>query len=321
MRGRAHTRRRWSGPLRGQDRSTGRVGRDQDDVRVEGREGGRAASSCDEIPTLAAEFGDHGYLEPIYQRLFLRELASHGLSDKYTPIQSAANYSLLFILLQSVVRAQPAEILELGCGETTLLLDALRRSGIWRGNLTSIEHDRFWHKEISARVETDIVLAPLTKQTIRGIEAPAYDLSTLKKPLGTFDLVLIDGPNGTPRWSRLACLQFIPDHLAREFLIILDDYERPGERETAVLIRDSLESKGLQISEECILSNKHQLMLATAAYRPCSLPDLSQGGASRETRGWPASRAGAACSAGQLKDCTRSRSRTSAERRPPCASP
>jgi len=91
----------------------------------------------------------------------------------------------------------------------------------------------------------------------------------LKKPLGTFDLVLIDGPNGTPRWSRLACLQFIPDHLAREFLIILDDYERPGERETAVLIRDSLESKGLQISEECILSNKHQLMLATEAYRPC----------------------------------------------------
>jgi hypothetical protein len=220
----------------------------------------------------AAEFGDHGYLEPIYQRLFLRELARHGLSDKYTPVQSAANYSLLFILLQSVVQAQPAEILELGCGETTLLLDALRRSGIWRGNLTSIEHDRFWHKEISARVETDIVLAPLTQQTIRGIEAPAYDLSMLKKPLGTFDLVLIDGPNGTPRWSRLACLQFIPDHLAREFLIILDDYERPGERETAVLIRDSLESKGLQISEECILSNKHQLMLATEAYRPCLYP-------------------------------------------------
>ena len=221
---------------------------------------------------LAGEFGDHGYLEPIYQRLFLRELASHGLSDKYTPVQSAANYSLLFILLQSVVRAQPAEILELGCGETTLLLDALRRSGVWRGNLTSIEHDRFWHKEISTRVETEIVFAPLTQRTIHGIEAPAYDLSMLKKPLGTFDLVLIDGPNGAPRWSRLACLQFIPDHLSREFLIILDDHERPGERETAVLMRDSLEAKGLQVAAECILSNKHQLMLATEAYRPCLYP-------------------------------------------------
>lgn len=221
---------------------------------------------------LSVEFGDHGYLEPTYQHLFLRELARHGLKDEFTPIQSAANYSLLFILLQSVVLAQPAEILELGCGETTLLLDALRRSGVWRGNLTSIEHDSFWHKEISALVETDIVHAPLTKRTIHGIEAPAYDLSALKSPLGLFDLVLVDGPNGTPRWSRLACLELIPEHLAREFLIILDDYERPGEKETAALMRDSLGSKGLQMTEECVLSNKHQLMLATEAYRPCLYP-------------------------------------------------
>jgi hypothetical protein len=221
---------------------------------------------------LSVEFGDHGYLEPIYQHLFLRELARYGLEDEYTPVQSAANYSLLFMLLKSVVLGQPAEILELGCGETTLLLDALRRSGAWRGNLTSLEQDSFWHKEISALVATDVIHAPLTKRTINGIETPAYDLSALARPLGLFDFVLVDGPNGAPRWSRLACLDFIPDHLARDFLIILDDYERRGEKETAALLRDSLAAKGLEVSEESILSNKHQLMLATEAYRPCLYP-------------------------------------------------
>ena len=112
---------------------------------------------------LAAEFGDHGYLGRLPAPLPARACRPRS-QRQYTPIQSAANYSLLFILLQSVVRAQPAEILELGCGETTLLLDALRRSGVWRGNLTSIEHDRFWHEEFLAGVETEIILAPLTER-------------------------------------------------------------------------------------------------------------------------------------------------------------
>ena len=193
---------------------------------------------------LVAEFGDHGYLEPTYQHLFLRELTRLGLEDKYTPVQSAANYSLLFTLLSSVLRAQPANVLELGCGETTLLLDALRRSGAWRGKLTSLEHDSFWHKEMSAVVETEIIHAPLTSRTICGKQTDSYDLSALAKPLGRYDLVLVDGPNGVPRWSRLACLEFIPEHLAPEFLVILDDYERPGEKDTARLVRERLGFQG-----------------------------------------------------------------------------
>ncbi len=221
---------------------------------------------------LSSEFGDHGYLEATYRHVFLRELARVGLADIYTPIQSAANYSLLFTLLTSVLRAQPANVLELGCGETTLLLDALRRSGAWRGKLISLEHDSFWRKELSAAVTTDIVHAPLKSRTIRGISTRAYDLTALPRPLPRFDLVLVDGPHGVPRWSRLACLDFIPESLAPEFLVILDDYERPGEKETAALVRKSLSSKGRQIFEEAILSNKHQLMIATERYRACLYP-------------------------------------------------
>ena len=177
-----------------------------------------------EYTYLKQEYGEHGYLEATYQHLFLRELETYGLRDRYTPIQSAANYSLLFVLLTSVVGAQPANVLELGCGETTLLLNALLQSGVWRGSLVSLEQDSFWRKEIASAVSTEVVYAPLAERSIAGRPALAYDLSNLKRPLGLFDLVLVDGPTGVPRYSRSACLEFIPKHLAKDFLIIHDDY-------------------------------------------------------------------------------------------------
>lgn len=232
---------------------------------------------------LNLEYGQHGYLEPVYQRLFLRELAQYGLADRYTPIQSAANYSLLYVLLTSIVRAQPANVLELGCGQTTLLLNALRQAGVWRGKLTSLEQDDFWCEEISSVVDTEVIHAPLTDRIVCGQPTRAYDLSGLARPLGIFDFVLIDGPTGSPRYSRLAALEFVPEHLAREYMIILDDYERPGEKETAGLMRRGLADKGVPFFEDTVLSNKHQLMIATGAYRPCLYPKAVDAAESRPT--------------------------------------
>lgn len=225
---------------------------------------------------LKQEYGGHGYLESTYQHLFLRELKRHGLEDLYTPIQSAANYSLLFILLATVAHVQPASVLELGCGETTVLLNALLQAGVWRGKLTSLEHDSFWHEQIAATVATDVVYAPLTDRVICGRHTRAYDLSDLKASHGAFDLVLVDGPNGVPRCSRLTCLDFIPERLAQDFVIIFDDYERPGEKETAALARRALESRGVRFGEEVFLSSKHQLMIATDRYRPCLFPRVRE---------------------------------------------
>jgi hypothetical protein len=217
-------------------------------------------------------YGDHGYLEPVYQHLFLRGLARYGLEDKYTPIQSSANYALLFLVMSTVIRAQPRRVLELGCGQTTLLLDALREAGVWSGDLVSVEQDVFWWQEISAEVSTTVVHAPLVERSIAGRTTQCYDVAGLAVPPEGFDLVLVDGPVGTPRWSRLGCLSFVPEALARDFVVILDDYERPGEKETAAEMRSALAAGGIAFEEECFLSNKQQLMLATEKYRTCLYP-------------------------------------------------
>lgn len=221
---------------------------------------------------LRSTYGDHGYLEPIYQQLFLNELARHGLENKYTPIQSSANYALLFVLMKTIIRAQPRNVLELGCGQTTLLMDALRQAGVWKGELVSLEEDEFWCKEISAEVATRVVHAPLEQRRVAGHSASCYRVPATLTPPEGFDLLLIDGPVGTPRWSRLGCLSFVPESLAADFIVILDDYERPGEQDTADEMRRTLKAAGIAFCEESILSNKHQLMLATPKYRSCLYP-------------------------------------------------
>ena len=60
-----------------------------------------------------------------------------------------------------------------------------------------------------------------------------------------FDLLLVDGPVGTDRFSRFGCLELIRSHLSKDFLIIMDDGQRRGEQDTVAHIVDLLRRAGL----------------------------------------------------------------------------
>ncbi len=60
-----------------------------------------------------------------------------------------------------------------------------------------------------------------------------------------FDLLLIDGPPGTERYSRFGCVELIRSRISRDFLIIMDDVQRRGEQETVGHIVELLRSAGV----------------------------------------------------------------------------
>ena len=209
---------------------------------------------------------NHGYLESTYKHLFLRELNHLGLEDKYSPIQWGGNYSLLYIILRTIQTIKPKSIIELGVGQTTLLINDLRDKAGFEFDIMSIEHDEYWAKKMGDMVSHDISYGGLVTKRVFGKKVSCYDLE--KVPLGEkkFDLMIVDGPVGTIFWSRICALEILKTHADTDFTIIFDDYQRFGERQTAALIRKHFLANGVDLQKMVYRSSRQQIVMATPAH-------------------------------------------------------
>ena len=133
-------------------------------------------------------------------------------------------------LLASSVRAGRYDILECGCGLSTIVLGALTR-GTGR-KLYSLEHLEEWANPVRRE------LAALHFDHVEVIVAPLrdfgsywwYDLEATRLPRN-IDLVFCDGPPGTTPNGRVGLLDRVGDRLAPHAQIVLDDAARDGEQE------------------------------------------------------------------------------------------
>jgi hypothetical protein len=90
----------------------------------------------------------------LYQGIFRDAAAAHNLKlpPLYPlPITGAANYSFLYALLRLLMETPCSRLLEIGVGQSTLLVDAVRKM---RGNIDviSIDTDSAWVSHIAGRV-------------------------------------------------------------------------------------------------------------------------------------------------------------------------
>jgi len=118
-------------------------------------------------------------------------------------------------------------MLKIGAGQSSIVLDALRTAGRV-ASLTTLEHDPQWAEAIRARVSHEIAVAPLLATDLHGVRTQTYDF----KPDTRFDCIIVDGPVGIPHHSRWGTLKLLQESLNEDFVIIFDDAERPGERQT-----------------------------------------------------------------------------------------
>jgi hypothetical protein len=207
-------------------------------------------------------FGNHGWNEPIYQHLFLRLCGEVGIQDEFEPVGGAASYSLLYLLFKCTRAFKPNRVIELGAGQSTLLLEALRKQGVWNGSVFTLEEDKAWAEAVSARTASRVAHAPLCLQAVNGRKVWTYGLSNHEEAQKEFDFLLIDGPRGSPRWSRLAATQFLDSLSKDRFIVIMDDFNRFGEQQTMRLIELTLRRTHGAFSAMTIRSNKHQRLLA-----------------------------------------------------------
>ena len=204
-------------------------------------------------------------LEGAYRHLFLRELARLGEEDVYFPVGGAANYSLLYLILRIAVLHRPASVLDVGCGQTTLLWDRLHRLGL-AGRITTLENDAGWAAEIGRQVGHEIQVSPLRPVKMAGGVVDTYDWDAVRGA-GPFHMIGVDGPSGRPRRSRAGVLTLLDETLPQDFIVLLDDAERFGEQETVRLIHRRLAALGRDYACGWTRAAKTQVVFAGGALR------------------------------------------------------
>lgn len=207
-------------------------------------------------------------LEAIYRDLFLRELKLLGEEDRFFPTGGAANYSLLYLILRIGAEFRPTSVLDIGAGQSTLLWAMLQRRGLV-GEVLTLENDANWGARIGAQVTHPVLVTPLRTMRIDGHDTMTYDWAAVKNGR-RFDVIVCDGPRGTPRRSRSGALAMLQGDLPADFALILDDAERTGEQDTISAVHRTLQKAGVDYSVGVVRAAKTQAVFAAGRFVPAT---------------------------------------------------
>ena len=183
----------------------------------------------------------------------------------------AGNYSFFYVLNRILKDFKPNSILELGLGESTKLVSAYLDNYLTNTKHLVVEQDENWKNlfvqnfQISPR--TKISICPSEKLEVKGFETNIYkDLD--KTLIEEFDLYLVDGPNGSHHYSRYDIVNLASDFKPEaQFIILIDDYDRQGERETVIELRRVLERQNIVFFENIYAGNKSVIVISTEKYK------------------------------------------------------
>ena len=205
---------------------------------------------------------------------------SKWLKEKdFSLVNSAANYSFMYPLYRILNDAQPKNILELGLGQTTKLTSQYAKY-FDDAKLTVLESDEDWIENFSKNLEIsdNIRIVNLDVETFeynntinlrfkdidKIVESEKYDLIIIDAPRGFMEK---DGKNELLDYSRSNIWQLIPSNLADDFIIIMDDYERKGERNTMNHAKELLKENNKEIFSYTAKGLKTQHAIFTEKYR------------------------------------------------------
>jgi hypothetical protein len=133
-----------------------------------------------------------------------------------------------------IVHGARSRVVECGSGASTVLLARLLR-GRGGGRLTAIEHDRHWAALVAEQLRREGLesIAQVLHAPLDG-EPEWYAAAELDPIPSQVDLLIVDGPpafhpgTGT---SRAPALPWFEERLTDDATVMLDDVDRPGERE------------------------------------------------------------------------------------------
>lgn len=183
----------------------------------------------------------------------------------------AGSYAFFYILNRILSDFCPDRILELGLGESSKMILNNRRFFASEAKHIIVEHDKKWIECFKEKNELTkgarIVHCELIQRDIKGYTTNAYN-DFCNQIKDDFDLYIVDGPFGSKHYSRYDIVNLLSKKTSKdEFVIIFDDSQRQGEKETIVDIFNMLNSNGIQFFYNYYEGIKSTLVIATSKYK------------------------------------------------------
>ncbi|MCD8283618.1 MAG: glycosyltransferase [Opitutae bacterium] len=196
---------------------------------------------------------------------------SDWLANKsFFPGRWAVGYPFLYVLYRVLTDAKPRCILELGLGQTTRMISQYA-AGNPKIVHTVVEHDLLWKENFSKSFDlpksTEVKMLELAKVAYGDAPEVVVYKDFAKTFSGKkFDFICIDGPFGgmAKKYARVDILPLLPECLNSSFVIMLDDYNRAGEKATAAEIRRILKEANIEFFEKIYYGEK-QFWIATSS--------------------------------------------------------
>ena len=176
---------------------------------------------------------DPRHAEDLHAWQVLRPLLDAG---NYLPWSSGTMRPAgLVVVCNEIVHRSSTRIVECGSGVSTVVLARLLRQRGGAATLAALEHDPHWAALVTDLLQREslddlahVVHAPLEH------DPPWYARAALTKMPDDIDLLLVDGPPahapGQGR-RRAPALNAFEARLTQTATVVLDDVNRPGERE------------------------------------------------------------------------------------------
>ncbi|MBU2952150.1 hypothetical protein KO493_15725 [Tamlana agarivorans] len=183
----------------------------------------------------------------------------------------AGNYTFFYILNRILTDYKPNSIIELGLGESSKFISVFIENYSKDTSHLIIEESSDWRDSFNSNFKlfqnSKIEVCNLVTKQVRGVETNGYD-QIENFTNSKFDLYIVDGPLGSLNYSRYDILKFVENLGASDdFIIIVDDYHRNGEKETANELATLFDAKKIKINTAVYAGVKSLIVFATEKYK------------------------------------------------------
>ncbi|MDR0798679.1 MAG: hypothetical protein LBN18_02830 [Dysgonamonadaceae bacterium] len=183
----------------------------------------------------------------------------------FSPGRHAVDYAFLYTLFRVLEGMKPKSVIEFGLGESSKLIQ--QYAYFHHVEAVTVEHDpdwiRFFSNNTAGKYPVEIKLMELAKIKYKNKETLSYKNIEEELKGKQYDLIVIDGPFGSKRYSRPQILFMAKNNLQKEFCILVDDYVRKGERETVKELLHILNQEGIKYVTKAYAGSKQHFLICS----------------------------------------------------------
>ena len=184
----------------------------------------------------------------------------------------AGNYAFFYVLHRALYDYQPKKILEFGLGESSKFMSKYLEFYLKESKHIIIEHNPDWKASFISKFNLNqnstVHICPLYSQNVKGFQVNSYKGIEKYTSDQYYDLYVVDGPFGSDRYSRYDIVNIARNFKkGQEFIIIFDDMNRSGEKETFKELRAVIEAKNIKVWRGKFAGSKEVQILVTQKYK------------------------------------------------------